>query len=305
MFKKKFNGNGKGYSLLFLSPEGKPLRSIPFNGIVFILLIVAVGCGVAALFIPSDMLRVRDDEGFKKLHLFEQNRLLQERIAAVLPLIKNGEEQIGALDRKKERVTTLMGGKKTGHVTAPKPARSYADRLQNDPEKLLREVTRWESVFLAFTSGMENGCLFDTVPVCRPVEADAAITLPFGKVNDPFSNRMKWHYGIDYAAPPGTGVIATAVGQVVRVENSTDWGRRVIIRHGRGMSTRYAHLASVAVRQGQKVERGTVIGTIGSSGLASGPHVHYELWHNDRPVDPERYYFPFADAGAAARLRGN
>jgi hypothetical protein len=303
MLRKKNKNRNKGvHSLLVLSPEGKPLiKSIQFNVVIFFLLIAAAVCGVVALFLPSDVFRARDDDGFKKLHLFEQDRLLQDRVNAISQVVENCEEQIGMLDRKKERVIALMGSGKKVNKAPRKPGRSYVARLQNDPEKLLGEITRWEVIFTEFMAGMETGNLFDTLPVCRPVETSAACTRPFGKVHDPFTGRMKWHYGIDYSAPVGTWVMATASGQVVRVGYSSGWGRRVLIRHARGITTKYAHLGTVKVKRGQKVDRGEVIGTVGSSGLATGPHVHYELWYHNRPVDPERFYFPFSDASRVER----
>jgi murein DD-endopeptidase MepM/ murein hydrolase activator NlpD len=297
---KIFTRKDNDRSLLILSPEGKPLRSIKLGLLTIVLLFIAAVCGITAIFMPSAMFRIRNDEGYKKIHLNEQNKLLKERIAVTSPMIKDLDEEIGSLDRKKDRVSSLLGGRKPDEAAPPKPRRSYADRLHSDPEKLIGEITQWEAIAVSFMSSMGKGNLFDTIPVCRPVFVNAAVSQPFGKVNDPFTNKTKWHYGIDYAASQGIAVITTAAGQVVRAETDAVWGKRVIIRHGRGLSTKYAHLGSVVVRRGQKVERGEVIGTIGISGLATGPHVHYELWYNGHPVNPEEYYFPYTATIAAA-----
>jgi murein DD-endopeptidase MepM/ murein hydrolase activator NlpD len=94
------------------------------------------------------------------------------------------------------------------------------------------------------------------------------------------------HQGIDLAAAKGTPVRATAAGRVTFAGRSGRFGRVVEIEHGGGWRTRYAHLSSIEARQGRRVERGSLIGRVGRSGNASGPHLHYEVWHHGRAVDP-------------------
>ncbi len=98
-----------------------------------------------------------------------------------------------------------------------------------------------------------------------------------------------FHQGIDLSAPKGTPVMATAHGVVVVAGRSTGYGRTVLIDHGGGWRTRYAHLKRIKVEVGKSVVRGQVIGTVGSSGRASGPHLHYEVLRHGAPVDPRPY----------------
>jgi murein DD-endopeptidase MepM/ murein hydrolase activator NlpD len=299
--RNKFPQQAKDRSVLILSPEGKPLRSIRINFLTIMLFIACAACGFAALLMPSSVFRFYDTEGYKKIRLNEQNRLLQERITSASQMVKTLEDQIGSLEGKKKRVSELLGENEASKAPANKKERSNVDRLMSDPERLVKEVLRWEGVCLSFLKSIGSGNPFDTIPVCSPVMADIAISQKFGKTNDPFTNRIKWHYGIDYAAAPGTEVIATASGMVIRTENDPVWGKRIIIRHGRGMSTKYAHLGVIGVRRGQTVRRGEVIGVIGTSGLTTGPHVHYEVWYNSQPVDPESFYFPGMAQAAVSR----
>ena len=95
-----------------------------------------------------------------------------------------------------------------------------------------------------------------------------------------------WHQGIDLSAPKGSPVRATAAGKVVVAERLGDYGRTVVIDHGNGIRTRYAHLKKIAVEQGERVAAGEVIGKVGKSGNASGFHLHYEVVVDGTPVDP-------------------
>ena len=95
-----------------------------------------------------------------------------------------------------------------------------------------------------------------------------------------------WHQGIDLSAPKGSPVRATAAGKVVVAERSGDYGQTVVIDHGNGIRTRYAHLKKIAVEQGERVAAGEVIGKVGKSGNASGFHLHYEVVVDGTPVDP-------------------
>ena len=99
------------------------------------------------------------------------------------------------------------------------------------------------------------------------------------------------HEGMDFHAPTGTPVFATATGWVKTVRYSETFGNYIEIDHGYGILTLYAHLSSWSVSRGQEVVRGQVIGQVGNTGLSAGSHVHYEVHVNGEEVDPVNYYF--------------
>ncbi|HVO34118.1 MAG TPA: M23 family metallopeptidase [Gemmatimonadales bacterium] len=105
------------------------------------------------------------------------------------------------------------------------------------------------------------------------------------------------HEGIDITAAYGTRIIAPAEGRVIQVGRESGYGLMVVLDHGHGLETRYAHMARTAAQVGQVVKRGDLLGYVGSTGLSTGPHLHYEVRVNGRPVDPLRYVLPddFAD----------
>lgn len=115
------------------------------------------------------------------------------------------------------------------------------------------------------------------------------ITSSFGERLDPFQGEGAFHAGIDIGVPYGTHVHATAEGVVVYASWMDGYGRTVIINHGHGMRTLYAHMSSLAVTVGQHVDRDDVIGFVGDSGRSTGPHLHYEVRINNNPVNPYKY----------------
>jgi murein DD-endopeptidase MepM/ murein hydrolase activator NlpD len=125
----------------------------------------------------------------------------------------------------------------------------------------------------------------EAVPHGWPVARHSAVvTSEFGATRGRFR-----HQGIDMAAPAGTKVTATADGVVSFAGRSGDFGRLVVVDHGGGWQTRYAHLKRIKVKEGKKIDRGDVIGTVGKSGNATGNHLHYEVRHHEHPVNPRPY----------------
>ena len=111
----------------------------------------------------------------------------------------------------------------------------------------------------------------------------------FGQRLDPFSGEGAFHTGVDVVADYGAPVHVTADGMVVTAETHTGYGRVVIVDHGFGLTTWYAHLSAYSVVAGTRLKRGEVIGYTGISGRSTGPHVHYEVRMNNAPVNPWRY----------------
>jgi murein DD-endopeptidase MepM/ murein hydrolase activator NlpD len=126
------------------------------------------------------------------------------------------------------------------------------------------------------------------LPAGRPVRSGYASS-PFGMRNDPFTGRREFHRGIDFNGERGADVLAVADGVVSFAGRHAGYGNMVDIDHGNGYMTRYAHNQANLVEPGQRVRAGEVIGRMGSTGRATGVHVHFEVWHNDKPVNPHQY----------------
>lgn len=128
-------------------------------------------------------------------------------------------------------------------------------------------------------------------------DAPASLGLPltggvsssFGWRADPFTGESRFHRGLDLRAAYGTEVPAAAAGTVVFAGERGTYGTLVVVRHERGVETRYAHLSATAVREGERVEAGTAIGRVGSSGRSAAPHLHFEVLVNGERVDPAEW----------------
>lgn len=130
------------------------------------------------------------------------------------------------------------------------------------------------------------------IPSVLPLNIrDFTISSGFGERIDPILETPKFHEGLDFSAPIGTNVYATADGKVEFAEDKTDYGKCVDINHGNSYTTRYGHLSKILVSKGQEVKRGQLIGLVGSSGKSTGPHLHYEVHVNGEAQDPVNYYF--------------
>ncbi|NOX30062.1 MAG: M23 family metallopeptidase [Actinobacteria bacterium] len=115
---------------------------------------------------------------------------------------------------------------------------------------------------------------------------DEVLTSDFGLRSDPFTGESRMHRGLDLSAPTGTPIRATAGGTVTWAGAQGSYGELVIIDHGGGIESRYAHQSRVGVQVGEAVEAGQVIGEVGSTGRSTGPHLHFELRINGEAIDP-------------------
>jgi murein DD-endopeptidase MepM/ murein hydrolase activator NlpD len=129
-----------------------------------------------------------------------------------------------------------------------------------------------------------------TLPLGRPVDGDPELTSGFGIRTDPFTRRPAMHEGLDLRLEPGVPVKATGAGRVVAAGNSgSGYGLMVEIEHGYGLSTIYAHLSAVRVREGETIAAGSTVGLSGNTGRSTGPHLHYETRIDGEAVDPVRF----------------
>ena len=153
-----------------------------------------------------------------------------------------------------------------------------ASELKHEVSVLDSHMERWERLQFVLR----------ILPLTAPVDS-YRLSSKFGKRKDPLNGRWAMHYGVDLAGPLRSAVMATSSGTVVFAGWHGNYGRVVEIDHGLGVRTRYGHLKSIDVKKGDKVGFREKIGTLGSSGRSTGPHVHYEIFIDGKSIDPENF----------------
>ncbi len=171
------------------------------------------------------------------------------------------------------------------------PLKKVAIRLDVLTKKTYIQSKSFDEVALL---SKRAGEMASCIPAISPVVPDRKIyrlSSSFGYRSDPFTGKSKRHSGVDFALKPGNPVYATGDGVVEKVKYEFyGYGNQILIDHGFGYKTRYAHLKSINVVEGMKVKRGERIGDSGNSGRSSGPHLHYEVIYKDKHINPANYF---------------
>jgi murein DD-endopeptidase MepM/ murein hydrolase activator NlpD len=166
-----------------------------------------------------------------------------------------------------------------------------AKKLDQITAKMYVQTKSYDDVY---EMAINKSRLLASIPAIQPVSNQDLRRLSsyFGYRTDPFYKVPKFHEGVDFSAPPGTDIYATGDGVIMESDRSkSGYGNQIVIDHGFGYKTMYAHMQSYKVRAGERVKRGQIIGTVGTTGKSTSPHLHYEVWKNNIPVNPINYFF--------------
>jgi len=283
--------------ILIVPPGGSRIRTIRLRaGLLLFLLLVIVG-GFAGYFIPFNNFTIDVVEQNRQKNLEDQNNKLLSAIRPMRKLLDNLNDEVQKLEGKRKGIVEKLGMKDSP------PPRVHA-KSKTTLTDLLYRINREEAFFRSYYTFITNHpACFDSLPLVKPIQDNPVMGARFDKVKDPFTQTMKGHYGVDFIAARGTPVLSSASGTVAKIEESKVWGKRITINHAFGFSTVYAHLGTVDAFTGKKVKKGDCIGTVGISGITSGPHVHFELWYQAQPVNPEDLFFPSVDSVLNTALR--
>ena len=157
-----------------------------------------------------------------------------------------------------------------------------------------RMVAQGESVAEIVGLAESQEVMLKSIPAIQPVRNSdlKRMASGYGYRIHPIYKVRKMHWGMDFSAPTGTEIFATGDGKVVEVKKKYNgYGHHIKIQHGFGYETLYAHMSKILVKRGQRVERGEVIGLVGSTGTSVAPHLHYEVFKEGKRVNPAHYYF--------------
>jgi murein DD-endopeptidase MepM/ murein hydrolase activator NlpD len=226
------------------------------------------------------------------------NSLLQRQARMSLSLDNVEQKQVAALTDLGERID--MRARQMQTVLADlgvKVGRAPADTGTGGPFVPVKpppsEASAFEAQLHRINAGRAQMDFYNralaAVPVRTPVTGESDLTSPFGIRIHPILKRIAMHAGIDLRGDLGETVRATATGKVTLAGRQRGYGNVVEISHGNGLTTRFGHLSEISVKVGQVVRIGEVVGKIGSTGLSTGPHLHYETRINGKAVDPQKF----------------
>lgn len=301
----------KSITLLVIPHQGgKSIREKSFSPLYLFLLLTFLLLFLGGwIFLAQSYLSCTYQE-MRLRRLSEENEILKARLSQFQDRVQELDLQMAQIIKREKALRVVadlpdinsqvrkvgVGGEGGG---LPDPLFFYDEettrRTENinfGLEKLLRQ-TRLEKESLAeiWESLERRNYLLSHTPSIKPTVG--YITRGFGMQIDPFTGQLRPHYGIDFAAKTGTPIWATADGRVGDIGwDRGGFGTYIEIDHRKGFQTYYAHLSKVAVRLGEEVKRGQLVGWVGNTGRSTGPHLHYEVRVNGSPVNPRNYFFP-------------
>lgn len=245
--------------------------------------------------------------------LERENRLLSDELQRMRSRLTDLQDTLHVFSQRDEEVRLLAGlapldsSVRQAGIGGPQGAWSERDSLaalgpagqqalavRQDMDGLIRRADILsKSVGEAYDSLHSHQARFAATPSIMPTKGWLTSAFASERVH-PILHLARPHEGIDVAAPMGAEIEAPAAGTVTEVKWEDGYGNFVTIDHGYGLVTRYAHCSKILVVRGQRVKRGQKIALVGATGLATGPHLHYEVWVAGKPVDPLHYVMPDA-----------
>jgi murein DD-endopeptidase MepM/ murein hydrolase activator NlpD len=278
--------------------------------VLFLFLLVPVGGGLGGYYLGLDAANpsphsvsasLESEIRRQRNELAEAKRSAQEDLNALALKLGQLQAHVMRLDALGERITRMSelddGEFDFGQPPAQggplaEPGESAAVPVQDfmtQLNELAQRLEDREEQLQVLESMLRSHSLQEQiVPGGRPIKS-GWLSSYYGIRTDPFTGKKAFHGGVDFAGKEGSEVVAVASGVVTWAGDRWGYGKLVEINHGKGYATRYAHSKDILVKLGQRVNKGDVVATMGSTGRSTGPHVHFEVLRNGRAVDPAKY----------------
>ena len=292
-----YNTNTLRYEKLETPLRVKLLRVLGFISAAIVTAIIIVS--IAYRYFPSA----------NEKRLMQQNEELTNRLVVLYEQTRKLNEQMAVLEKKDNEVyraifeaNPIPDSARAKEIELQKELQLVMGMRSDELERsinssisnLSQRLDVQEQSYVQITNFIKNKeDLLASTPAIQPLSNKdlKRVASGFGYRIDPVYKTVKFHQGLDFTAPTGTPIYASANGVVKTAGNlGTGYGIHVVINHGYGYQTLYGHMVKVKVRPGQRVVRGEIIGYVGNTGKSTGPHCHYEVHKNGRPLDPV-YFF--------------
>jgi hypothetical protein len=287
--------------LLFWGAKAQPVRLTLPRSIFRGMLILAAGFMLSQLFMFLQLATHLKEIG-ELYSLRSERSSVQEQKTVLRNDMAESKRQVLEIKRLNWRFGVMLGqdvdrssglvyGKGGDDGPLAAPPMNQSAMLEQELEWLKAEASSQEIILNRNAKlAEEKSARWASTPTIRPVKGP--ITSGFGERISPFSGEPAQHNGMDIGARTNTPVIAPARGMVIVVRHDVKMGNVVKIDHGFGFQTEYRHLEKALVHEGQALTRGEILGLVGNTGVFStGPHLHYQVYIKDRPVNPQRYFF--------------
>ena len=224
-------------------------------------------------------LRTENSELLTKTRTYEENAgKLQAKVLQLQTMVTKLGVMAGLEHSLPEAGTAGVGGAIGMESQAPVLAPRALAAIDENLTTLTRRSAQLEEFY------RDQTLVLASTPSIWPVRG--YLSAGFGNRKDPFTGQRDFHAGIDISTPIGTRIFAPADGVVLSAAVQGAYGNSIVVDHGYGVVTRYGHLDAYAIRPGQRVRRGDLIGFVGSTGRSTGPHLHYEVWVRDQAQNP-------------------
>lgn len=301
--------SGDKWTLLLMKDEGDDLRQISISTRLIRLMVGGAGFGCLALVVLLVGMGMHGSDTLHSLHLEKKNEILVSELHELRDRLGGLQQELDHLATRDSEIRILAGletideeVRAVGVGGPGTPALDGHALYELDPElgeqafaaaydlRALQRRARLlkESLTEAGDSLQAHRDLLESTPSILPTSG--RLTSGFSSARPhPIHNRALPHHGVDISAPRGTPILAAAKGRVAFAGRKPGYGLVVELDHGYGYSTLYGHASELLVRTGDRVERGAVIARVGRTGLATSPHLHYEVHVGGRPANPMNY----------------
>jgi len=235
----------------------------------------------------------KEDANFRK-KLARENFEVTQKILKIKKSSSNLESQVSDLNNEKDEILKLSWNQEPQRKGAsnvpwynPKKLQPTEINMDSIQAQVIKLAAFFDTIYSLMAQFREKTI---SLPISWPVAKSSFIIRGFGQAIDPFSARKTFHAGVDFAGTPGDPVYSAGNGIIKSLETSPFHGKMIRIRHLKNIETVYTHLKSFKIKKGQNVKRGQQIGSIGNTGMATGPHLHFEVIVDGEKIDPESIF---------------
>lgn len=296
--KYRYNPHTLSYDKIKLTWRQKLSRAFYFLGASLVFGVAIYAVTYSFVDSPKEKkLKIRNAELLAQYELL--NKKL-EKLAVVVEDVQKRDDNIYRVIFEAEPIPAEIRKAGIGGVNRYEELENFSDadliistakKLDQLSKQLYIQSKSFDDVF-KMAKNKEK--MLESIPAIQPVHNEDLTRMAsgYGMRTHPILKYTKFHAGMDFTAPIGTPIYSTGKGTVIQADNkASGYGNHVRIDHGYGYVTLYAHMSKIKVKEGEKVNRGDIIGYVGNTGLSAGPHCHYEVRKNDIPVNPVSFYF--------------